>query len=175
MGEVVLYIAASLDGYIARTDGDVSWLDAYQGEDQQADYEAFYETVRALVMGSRTYEQILSFGDWPYAERRTYVLGQRRLPVPSGADVTFYAGGPEDLMRMVRTFTQSDVWLVGGARVVGSFLKAGLVNSLRLAVVPVVLGEGIALFERSLGGLSLELEEEHRFESGIVELSYSVS
>ena len=175
MGEVVLYIAASLDGYIARTDGDVSWLDAYQSKDQQADYEAFYETVGALVMGSRTYEQILTFGDWPYPGRQTYVLGQRRLPVPDGAEVTFYAGGPEDLMRMVRGFTQGDVWLVGGARVVGSFLKAGLVNTLRLAVVPVVLGEGIALFERSLGGLSLKLQGEHRFESGIVELSYSIS
>lgn len=175
MGRLILYIAASLDGYIARPDGDVSWLDAYHGEDVTADYEAFYDSVGALIMGARTYEQVLTFGDWPYAGRRTYVLTQRRLGVPPGADVSFYAGGPADLMRQVRIHTDRDVWLVGGARVVAGFLRAGLVDELRLAVVPRLLGDGISLFEPAPGEVTLELLGERGFSSGIVELRYGVS
>ena len=139
---VVLYCACSLDGFIAATDGSVGWLDQFSAEGEDYGYAGFLAGVGALVMGSRTYEQVLGFGKWPYADLPCFVTTSRELPVPCGADVRFRAG--DDLGALAaesRTAARSRaVWLVGGAALARSMLGAGVVDTLDLALMPVLLG-----------------------------------
>lgn len=176
MGEVVLYIATSLDGYVADEDGDVEWLetfeDSYEDGEEGSSYETFFEDVDCLVMGSNTYEQILSFGEWPYEDRRTIVTTQRDLR-RANDHVEFFSGEVGGLVRSV-TDDYDRIWLVGGAALAQSFLAEGHIDEVRLSIVPVLLGGGIALFGPSSVPRRLHLTDETAFESGIVELHYEV-
>ena len=173
---VVLYCACSLDGFIAATDGSVGWLEAFSRDDEDYGYAGFLAGVGSLVMGSRTYEQVLGFGAWPYAGRPCFVTTSRELPVPSGADVRLRAG--DDLGALAaeaRTAAKSRaVWLVGGAALARSMLDAGIVNTLDLALMPVLLGDGIALFAPGMRPHGLVLSESRTHADGVVQLRYSV-
>ncbi|WP_276258086.1 dihydrofolate reductase family protein [Haloglomus litoreum] len=173
---VTLYVATSVDGYIADADGGVGWLDEI-AEDAPADevssYEAFFETVDCLVMGSRTYEQILGFGEWPYGDRPTYVTTGRDLPLATDqVELVDRALAPlvDDLGER-----HGHVWLVGGAALAQAFLREGLVDELRLALVPTVLGDGIGLFDGETGAHDLTLLDSSRYAAGLVEVRYAVS
>lgn len=176
VGDVVLYIATSLDGYVADGEGGVEWLetfeDDYDGGEPGGSYEAFFETVDCLVVGARTYEQVLGFGEWPYGDRRTVVVTHRDLPRAS-EHVEFYAG---DLRGLVADLTavHDRIWLVGGAALAGAFLERELVEEIRLSVIPVLLGGGVRLFGESGTSRALHLVGETAFESGVVELHYEV-
>lgn len=185
MTTIVLYIAASLDGYVADPDGSVAWLEEFDddypaGVDGESSYESFFASVDCLVMGSHTYEQIVTefIGEdadpadaWPYGDRPTYVTTGRDLPRASDA-VEFYDG---DLAALVADLDAHDtVWLVGGAALARSFLREGLLDEIRLSVVPVLRGDGIALFGGDEIAAPLHLLDVTAFESGIVELRYAV-
>ena len=175
-GTVTLYIAASLDGFIATEDGGVEWLDEYASDDENGDggsFEAFFAGVDCLVMGSRTYEQILSFDEWPYGEKPTFVVTGRDLPLATDR-VELVAG---DLREVVDGLEEryDRIWLVGGAALAQSFLREGLIDEIRLTVVPVLLGSGIRLFADDGAERALETLECTSFESGLVELRYDVS
>jgi dihydrofolate reductase len=173
MAETVLYIAASVDGFVADADGDVAWLDEYGDGESTDRYEAFFAGVDRLVMGSRTYEQVLGFGEWPYGSTPTVVVTRRDLPRATDA-VELYAG---DLATLARRLDREHerVWLVGGALLARAFLRQGLVDVLRLHVVPVVLGQGVALFDDAGERTALTLVDATTSESGIVELHYRVA
>ncbi|NUB90347.1 dihydrofolate reductase [Haloterrigena sp. SYSU A121-1] len=175
-GTVTLYIAASLDGVIATEDGGVEWLEEYASDDESEDdgsFEAFFAGVDCLVMGSRTYEQILSFDEWPYGERPTFVVTSRDLPLATDR-VELVAG---DLRESVDGLEEryDRIWLVGGAALAQSFLRERLVDGIRLTVVPVLLGGGIRLFGDDGTERALETVECTSFESGLVELRYDAS
>lgn len=166
MSPITLYAAVSLDGYLADADGGVEWLEPFTGRD--GDYEAFLGGVDCLVMGSHTYEQVLSFGPWPYGDRPTYVLTGRDLPLATEA--VHLVGGVRETADRI----EGHAWLVGGAAAAGAFLGAGLVDEIRLTVVPVLLGEGVALFGDA-GGARLELLGSDAAPDGSVELRYRVA
>ena len=172
MTEIILYIASSLDGFIARKDGDVSWLDACQTEGQDYGYSEFLSTIDLIVMGSRTYEQLKSFGPWPYGEIKTYVLTGRDLPVQGGANLAIYHGSAEDLTQKIRYESQKSIWLLGGAAVARSFLKVGAVDAIILPIIPVLLGEGISLFGENGADSTLQLKEARLYQNGVVQLHY---
>jgi dihydrofolate reductase len=138
---VILYVAASLDGYIAEPDGGVAYLEPFEGSSGDGGYAEFIASVEALVMGATTYRQVLGFG-WPYGARAAFVFTHRELPVPESADIRFVSGPVEHVLPQL----EGNVFLVGGAELVRQFLEAGAIDELHLHVVPVLLGDGIPLF-----------------------------
>ena len=175
-GKITLYIATSVDGYIATEDGGVSWLEEYQDETETDDgdggYEEFFDSVDCLVMGSTTYEQVLGFGEWPYEQKPTFVITRRDLPLANSA-VELFDGNLDSLAREL--IQQHEyIWLVGGAQLAQAFLRIEHVNTLHLSLIPVLLGSGIPLFVNIDGPHGLKLIESTALSSGIVELQYSV-
>jgi dihydrofolate reductase len=177
----------SLDGYIAEADDTLGWLMGYQGsydgagaEPIKGAYNAFYEGVGALVMGSATYEFILGHEgkeQWPYAGKPSWVLTSRELPRPGGdsSEITIGPGAvPELYDEMVAAAGERHLWVVGGGNVASQFADHGLLDELLVTVVPVVLGEGKPLFDRRLPGGAMQLTRTRPFDSGMVELCYSI-
>jgi len=183
-GRITLYVAASVDGFIAAPDGGVEWLDEYQRETRGADaaadgagsepggYDEFFATVECLVMGSTTYEQVRSFGAWPYGETPTYVLTRRKRERAS--DAVEFVEGDVDVLATRLCDEYDHVWLIGGADVARAFLRAGRVDELRLSLIPVLLGRGIPLFGDDDERRGLRLLASTTRETGVVELRYAV-
>ena len=173
MPGVVYYAAATLDGYIAESDDSIDWLTQYDGGEEDADpmdgYDAFYEDVGALVSGSVTYEWVLeNASSWPYPGKPFWVMSSRELSPPEGEDVRF--GGT--FAQMVESAGDRKLWVVGGGGVASQFAEAGLLDQVRVTVVPVVLGAGKPLFERRLPGPPMRLAGVVPRASGMVELRY---
>jgi dihydrofolate reductase len=165
-----LYIAASLDGFIATSDGGVSWLEPYHSP--ALGYDEFLKSIGTVVMGRTTYDQALTFpGPWPYAEKRTIVLTSRPIEKPPPG-VERWSGGVGALADHLRTRSNMDVWVCGGARTARAFIDLDQVDRIELYVIPVLLGEGLPLFERSHHASSLRLERTRSFGNGVVELVY---
>ena len=169
MPEVKLFIATSLDGFIAERDGGVDWLFT----DNDYGYTSFFDSIETLIMGRRTYEQVLGFGEWPYGEKPTYVF-TRGAPGGDHPHVEFVSSDAGPLVEKLRHRSSGDIWLVGGAALVSVFRELHLIDEYILSVHPVLLGDGIPLFERPQPRESLRLQEELSFESGLVQLRYTV-
>jgi dihydrofolate reductase len=169
--DVVAYLAVSLDGFIAESDGGVHFLDEFGSE--EFGYGDFIEGIGAAVMGSTTYEQVLGFG-WPYGDMPTLVLTSRQIDVPEGANVTFSSERTGDAMSVFVATVAKRVWVIGGGKVVTAALQAGAVDTLELYVMPVVLGGGVPLFTEPCGG-PLNLIESKAYSNGVVKLLYDVS
>lgn len=168
------YIAASVDGRIATSDGGVAWLDRFNESGEDYGYEAFLADVSTLVMGSATFEMARSFGEWPYPGKRTVVLSTRTPPdLPPRTVVA--SGDARRIAADLRSTGPGDVWIVGGGLTLRAFLDAGEVDELDLFVMPTLLREGPALFPASTRlPVHLELEEQRRWPSGVVRLRYTL-
>jgi dihydrofolate reductase len=170
-----VFIATSLDGYIARPDGGLDWLDAVQSPTEDYGYHAFFDSVDALLLGSATYETVMGFAEWPYADKACYVAtSQERRPVRKEV---FVRGNPVQLARSLRERGHSKVYLDGG-RLIRSFLTTGMVDELVLSVVPVLLGAGIPLFremraEPTYGEHRLRLASSKAYPTGLMQLRYT--
>jgi dihydrofolate reductase len=179
---VTIHMVASLDGFIARADGSVDWLetaDHFAGGESlsPASIEAFLRTIDCYVMGSRTYETALAFEakglGWSYGDKPTFVLSRRALP-KSRISVEFYSG---ELARLVheRLFPNfRSIWFVGGGAVCGDCLRLGLADEVRYSIVPIVIGEGIRFFQGLDADVPLHLIETTAYTSGMVALRYEV-
>lgn len=181
--ETAVFIGLSVDGFIARPDGGLDWLtgaaespDSAAGEDYG--YERFIAGIDALVMGRKTYETVLGFGDWPYGTRRVVVVSSspERIEVPSQlADrVETTAATPMDIVAALESRGFRRAYLDGG-RLIQSFLSAGLVDELILTRVPVLIGEGIPLFGPTPQDIRLDHLETRAFASGAVQSRYRLS
>lgn len=175
MGKVIVYVAQSLDGYIARKDGDISWLSRYENQGEDHGYKEFLRDVATLVVGSATYEQVLAFAGWPYGDKKTYVLTGRDLKKAPGADIEFYAGDLSRLLGRIRSKSDKNIWIVGGAQVVSSLLNEKLVDELMVFIVPILLAEGIGLFASLERETELTLIGSKRYQTGIVLTHYEVA
>jgi len=170
MGKIVLYIAASLDGFIADENGGVGWLDEYQIPNEDYGYKDFLTTLGAVVMGSKTYEQILTFNHW-YENVEGYVFTSRILPVVKDESISFINGEPHPLIEKLRLL-EKDSWLVGGANLITRFVNERLLDELILTIIPKVLGKGIPLFTGIKKLNILELKEYKIYPNSVVQLSY---
>ena len=179
---VTIHMAASLDGFIARRDGRVDWLetaDEFAGGETMdpAFVEAFLGTIDCYVMGSRTYETALAFEargfGWAYGEKPVFVLTGRALP-RTRETVEFYSGDLAQLVngRLRRNF--SSIWFVGGGQVAGECLRRGLADEIRYSILPIAIGDGISFFEKLDRDVALHLMELKAYKNGIVELRYEV-
>jgi dihydrofolate reductase len=179
---VTIHMAASLDGFIARKDGRVDWLetsDEFAGGDTMdpAFVEAFLKTIDCYVMGSRTYETALGFEarglGWAYGDKPTFVLTSRQLPRTRDT-VEFYSG---DLARFVNGRLRPAyrcIWFAGGGAVSGECLRLGLADEVRYSVVPALIGDGISFFDKLDRDIALHLAEVKAYKNGMVELRYEV-
>lgn len=167
--EVVLYIAASLDGYIASADGGIDWLKPYETEDYG--YGQFIEGVGSIVMGRRTFDQLAGFESWPYEGKRVVVLSGRPIDAPP-AGVTVSAEPVPQLVERLLAHDDGNIWLCGGGDVIAQFFEHDLIDRLELFLIPVVLGEGVPLFPEGLWRSLFALQRAHAFESGVAGLSY---
>jgi dihydrofolate reductase len=166
-----LYIAASLDGFIATPDGGVSWLDAYNSP--ELGYDAFMKSIGTVVMGRATYDQAIGFeGPWPNAGKRTIVLTSKPIESPPPG-VERWTGGAAALGEHLRTASKKDVWICGGAKTVRAFLDLDAIDRIELYVIPILLGDGLPLFERSTQQSSLKLQSTRSFDNGVVEIIYA--
>lgn len=173
-----VFIAVSLDGFIARPDGDIDWLEranqaAPEGED--FGYKAFFESVDGLVMGRNTFEKVLSFGEWPYASKPVVVLSRSLAQLPEGCpeSVELSASAPADLATELDRRGWKRAYIDGGATI-QSFLAAGLIGDLTITTIPVLLGDGIPLFGPVEQDVSLTLLRTSSFGCGFVQSTYRV-
>ena len=167
-----VFIAVSVDGYIARSDGSIDWLAAVEQKGEDYGYKQFFDGVDALVVGRKTYEVALGFEPWPYAGKRCIVL-THRPPAPRHGE-EFFGGGLDALVEVLGAGGVRRAYVDGGA-VIRQFLAARLVDDLTLSIVPVVLGEGISLFSGGLPEQKLVLEEARSWPTGLTQLRYRLA
>ena len=177
-GRVTLHMVSSLDGFIARKDNSISWLDStgvYEAGVSISEEEAaiFVKGIDCYVLGSRTYEHALELG-WPYGDTPTVVVTGREWP-PARKSVEFYSGDLKTLVDVKLAPRYRNIWLVGGAMLCQRFLELGLVDEIKLTIAPVLLGEGLRLFGGSLPEEKWNLKNVVAYKNGFVELSYSAT
>ena len=175
-------MAASLDGFIARADGSVDWLetsDEFAGGETMdpAFVDAFLETIDCYVMGSRTYETALAFEakgfGWSYGDKPTFVLTRRELPRIRDT-IEFYSGDLADFVNSRLRPRFRSIWFVGGGVVCAECLRLGLADEVLYSILPVLIGEGVPFFGKLDGDVALHLAETKAYRNGMVELRYEV-
>lgn len=171
--KVSVYIATSIDGYIARTDGSLDWLDCVAGFEDDYGLKSLLESVDAVIMGSKTYEVAASAPDseWPYNGKRVIVLSRSLQSVKSGVEL--FSGDVSQLASQLHSDGIKHVWVDGGVTI-SQFLDAQMVDHMTLSVIPIVLGSGIALFKERSRGLSCRLVSSQSYPSGLVQLRYDM-
>ena len=170
-----VYIATSLDGFIARPDGDIDWLpvgDSGTGEDYG--YHAFMDTVDVIVMGRGTYEKVLTFGQWPY-RKPVVVLSSRALTFPPAvpATVESMSGSPSDVVARLEARGMQHAYIDGGVTIQG-FLGAGLIQRIIITRIPVLIGTGLPLFGPVSRDIPLRHVTTRSYENGLVQSEYEV-
>jgi dihydrofolate reductase len=172
MPRVCVYIAASLDGYIAGPDGELDWLESAAAPGEDYGYEQFLAGVDALAMGSGTFGHISAMDPLPFGDRPLFVFTHRAMPVRPG--VVFWALTPGEAVAHWEGQGLSTVYLDGG-RLISAFLAEDLVDEIVLTVVPVVLGEGLPLFHPTGRTVPLALQGVQSWPSGMAQLRYARS
>ena len=171
MTEIIYYVAASLDGYIATPDGGIEWLSPFEGKGEDYGYAAFYASVDAVLLGRRTYDQCLTFGEWPYPGKPCWVFSRRRMKI-TAPGVTLTDQDPVQVVNELKAKKLRRAWLVGGGRLAGSFRKRGLISEYVVSVIPVILGAGVPMFVSGGAHEALKLVETTPYPSGVVQLRY---
>jgi len=175
MSKVKLYIAATLDGFIAREDGSLDWLDALPNPNKtDYGYEAFFATIDTVIMGKSTYEEILGFGvEWPYAGCKTYILTSDDTYKPQTAHTEIFDQVTETYVKKIKAESSKNIWIVGGGKTMVTFLNSGLVDEMILFLVPTIIGKGIRLFPDHPKETLFKLVKTEAFETGVVSLTYT--
>lgn len=173
--KLCLFIAMSLDGYIAKPDGDISFLDDMNQEGEDYGYSAFIETVDTVVLGRKTYDKILSMGiESPYGERDVVVLTSKQTP--SVKNTAFYSGSLPWLISSLKNIPdKKNIYCDGGAQTINQLLQEKLIDEMVISVIPILLGDGIRLFGGNYQEQKLRLLESKSFEKGLVQLHFSFS
>lgn len=173
MREVILYIAMSLDGYIADSRGGVAWLAGQDPSSQEpGSYPGFIQTVDTVLLGYDTYHQIateLFPGGWPYQDLKSYVITHRQLEPTD--QIVFTNQDLETLIQELRAQPGKNIWLCGGADLANQMLELQLIDRFCVSVIPTILGKGIRLFSKHRSECLLELEGTRQY-NGIVDLRY---
>ena len=170
---VTLHVVSNVDGFIAKTDNSVLWMDSTDVYEKGVtdDGAEVIESIDCYVVGSRTYEHALQLG-WPYGDTPTVVVTNRKLP-STRESVEFYSGDLKKLVGEILAPRCRNIWLVGGASLGQSFLKLGLVDEIRLMIAPITLGNGLHLFGDSGTEQRWHLKNVVAYKNGYVDLSYA--
>lgn len=171
---IKLFIASTLDGFIAREDGSIDWLTGMPnpgGTDHG--YHEFLQSIDTLIMGRKTYDEVLGFGiPWPYPDQMTYVVTMDNgFKTGSPATEIIHAINGETIQKL-KLASRKNIWLVGGGEVITAFLNENAVDEITISVIPILLGKGIRLFQCELKETRFDLVSAQPFETGVVNLVY---
>lgn len=174
---ITIHMVASVDGFIAKADGDISWMqsgDHYPNgiELTEADIKAFLDRIDCYVMGSKTYEHALELG-WPYGDVPVKVLTSRKL-ITDKKTVEFYSGDIRHFVHHVLKPHYSNIWMVGGAAVAKEFIRLELADEMVISIMPVILGDGLLFFDYVGTERRLHLKDVKAYKDGMVELIYEI-
>lgn len=171
-----VFIAQSLDGFIARKNGEIDWLESLPNPTKEDHgYESFLKKIDTVAMGRKSYEKILSFGiDWPYPNCQTFVVSSNKNFKLNSPKTTVMSSLDKKNITQIKGAAKKDIWLLGGGILINSFIEEGLINELIVSVIPVILGEGIPLFPKA-SQTQLALKKATTFPTGVVNLTYSLS
>jgi dihydrofolate reductase len=172
MRKIIAYLATSADGFIARPDGDVGWLDRPEPKGGYG-MAAFYKSVDTVLLGRKTFDVARKFGQPVYIGKKNYVFS-RRLKTSPHPDIELVNGDVGELARTLRRRRGKDVWLVGGADLMGRFLDAGQIDELVVHIIPTLIGRGIPLIAPRHREVPLKLTGTRKYRDGVVRLSYTV-
>ncbi len=169
--KVILYIATSLDGYIAKPNDDLSFLSIVEQEGQDYGYADFVKTVDAVIVGRKTYEKVISMGfDFPHADKNAYII--TRTPRPNIGSVKFYTGDLKSLIHRLKSENGKNIFCDGGAEIVNELLKDDLIDEFIISVIPILVGNGTKLFKDGRPEQNLKLVSVKSFEKGLTQLHY---
>ncbi len=168
--KLILYIAASLDGYIAKPNDDLSFLKIVEKEGEDYGYNDFISTVDTVIMGRKTFEWITNQVEYPHADKKSYII--TRAQKPDSGNITYYSENLKELILKLKSVSGKNIFCDGGAEIVNELLKYNLIDEIILSVIPVLLGEGIKLFKEGLHEQNLELLGAKNFDNGLVQLHY---
>lgn len=176
--KVTIHMVSSLDGFIAKKDGDVFWLQSTDSYDQgvtlsKEDIEAFVKTIDCYVMGSQTYEHALEPG-WPYGDKPIIVLTKRNLK-SDRKNVEFYSGDLDKLVNGRLRSNYKNIWMVGGAMLAKDFIQRNLADEIIISIMPVILGGGTLFFDYIGQEHRLHLKDVTAYDDGMVELCYEIN
>ncbi|MGL6226729.1 MAG: dihydrofolate reductase family protein [Thermoguttaceae bacterium] len=178
-----MYVAISIDGFIAKKDGSIDWLndsdteENAQNQEAKSDcgYNVFLDSVDVLVFGGKTYRQLLTFGDWPYPHKKCVIVSRKETQT-NLPNVSFTNDSPEMIVQRLENEGFQHLWVMGGGEIHTMFLNANVIDEMRIFVIPKILGEGIPLFAPPLNNLykedRWELFNHQHWHSDIVELHY---
>ncbi|MFP4060164.1 MAG: dihydrofolate reductase family protein [Bacteroidota bacterium] len=169
MRSVILFIATSLDGYIAGKDGNLDWLFT----DGDYGYGNFINSIDTTLMGYNTYNDILSFGEYPYPDKKNYVFSRTHKKEDDHPTEFIYTDIPK-FVRELKNKKGKNIWLVGGGQVNTVLWNEGLIDELIISVHPVILGEGVTLFSGKKQVKNLKLNSMQKFDNGLVQLRYTI-
>ncbi|MBS1663364.1 MAG: dihydrofolate reductase [Bacteroidetes bacterium] len=169
--KVILYIASSLDGYIAKPNDDLSFLSLVQKEGEDYGYNEFIKTIDTVILGRKTYDWVTKeVGFFPHADKKSFVI--TRTAQPQKGQTTFYTGDLSSLIKKLKSEEGKDIFCDGGAEIVTEFLKNNLIDELIISIIPIFLGGGTRLFKDGRPEQKLELLSTKAFDTGLTQLHY---
>lgn len=169
--KVILYIACSLDGYIAKPNDDLSFLSLVEEKGEDYGYAEFIKTVDTVILGRKTYDWITAHvPDFVHEDKITYVI--TRTAKPANGNTKFYNGNLKELVLNLKNENGKSIFIDGGAEVVHALLKENLIDEFIISVIPIFLGEGTRLFKDGRPELNLQLVSSQQFKKGLVQLHY---
>lgn len=172
MAKVILYVAASLDGYIARKDDSLDWLPPIPESGEDFGYKDFMAGIGITLMGNRTYQIIKGFGDPIYPDKTNYVFS--RTAHEAELNITWVNQSPAEFVEQLKATAEQDIWLIGGGEIVKALYEAALIDELILTQIPVLLGDGLPLWPASNREARLEVIEVIDFGVGLVQSRWKV-
>lgn len=169
--KLVLYIAMSLDGYIAGENDDLDFLSSVETEGEDYGYADFNRTVDTIIMGRRTYDKVLSFGiEFPHKNKKCYVLSKSKMG--SDENVEYWNSSVSDLLQHIRKSEGKNIYCDGGSKVVFELMKNDLIDRYIISIIPTFVGNGITLFKSGRDRLDLKHVKTKSYPSGLVQLWY---
>jgi len=169
--KVILYIATSLDGYIATKNENLDFLSLVEQEGEDYGYADFIKTVDTVIVGRKSYDKVLSMGfDFPHADKKSYII--TRTPKPPIGNIQFYTENLEALILKLKEKDGQNIFVDGGAEIVNLMMNDNLIDVFCVSIIPVLLGDGISLFQDNRPELQLKFVRSETFKSGLVQIWY---
>jgi len=172
MRKVISYIAMSLDGYIARPDGDISFLSIVEKKGEDYGYSDFTSTIDTIIIGRKTYDKVISMGyEYPDNDNDVYII--TRAVKPNYKTLKYYSGSLRKLVSELKSKQGKNIFCDGGSEIINELLRDNLIDEFIISVIPIILGDGISLFKNGRPELNLKLIKSDAFDTGLVQLHYA--
>ena len=168
--KVISYVATSLDGYIAKLDGDISFLLIVDKEGEDYGYADFLKTIDTIIVGRKTYDKILNMGFQYPNDKNVYVITRNERP--DHKRLKFYSGSLKKLVSELKIQQGKNIFCDGGSEIINQLLMDNLINEFIISVIPIILGDGIPLFKNKIPEMNLKLVNCQKFKTGLVQLHY---